>query len=134
MFSLLRQCMRVSTACVLITIFGVPVNLIAQAHVVTPSDLQQATVAAQQTRQRNLETVSGFLSSATAEKAMRSAHLQPEQVRQGVATLSDAELAQLAVRAQKTQADFAAGTLSDRDLLLIVLGIAALVLIIVAVR
>ena len=109
-------------------------NLIAQAHVVTPSDLQQATVAAQQTRQRNLETVSGFLSSATAEKAMRSAHLQPEQVRQGVATLSDAELAQLAVRAQKTQADFAAGTLSDRDLLLIVLGIAALVLIIVAVR
>jgi hypothetical protein len=134
MFSLLRQCMRVSTACVLITILGVPLNLVAQAHVVTPSDLQQATVAASQTRQRNLETLTDFLSSSAAQKAMRSAHMQTEQVRQGVASLSDAELAQLAVRAQKTQADFAAGTLSDRDLLLIVLGIAALVLIIVAVR
>jgi hypothetical protein len=48
--------------------------------------------------------------------------------------LSDAELAQLASRADKAQADFVAGTLSDRDLLLIILGIAALVLIIIAVR
>lgn len=134
MFSLLRQSIRVSTACVLITIFGVPMNLMAQAHVVSPSDLQKATVAATQARQQNLEAVTNFLSSATAEKAMRSAHMQPEQVRQGVASLSDAELAQLAVRAQTAQANLAAGTLSDRDLLLIVLGIAALVLIIVAVR
>ena len=134
MFSLLRQCIRVSTGCVLITIFGVPMNLMAQAHVVSPSDLQKATVAATQARQQNLEAVTNFLSSATAEKAMRSAHMQPEQVRQGVASLSDAELAQLAVRAQTAQANLAAGTLSDRDLLLIVLGIAALVLIIVAVR
>jgi hypothetical protein len=134
MFSLLRQCIRVSTACVLITIFGVPTNLMAQAHVVSPSDLQQATVAATQARQQNLEAVTNFLSSSPAEKAMRSAHMQPEQVRQGVASLSDAELAQLAARAQTAQANLAAGTLSDRDLLLIVLGIAALVLIIVAVR
>jgi hypothetical protein len=91
-------------------------------------------VAATQARQQNLEAVTNFLSSAPAEKAMRSAHMQPEQVRQGVASLSDAELAQLAARAQTAQANLAAGTLSDRDLLLIVLGIAALVLIIVAVR
>ena len=42
--------------------------------------------------------------------------------------------AQLASRAEKAQADFAAGNLSDRDLLIIVLAVAALVLIIVAVR
>jgi hypothetical protein len=48
--------------------------------------------------------------------------------------LSDAELAQLAQRANTAQADFAAGTLSDRDLLLILVGIAVIVLIIVAVR
>ena len=65
---------------------------------------------------------------------MRSAHMQPEQVQQGVPNLSDQELAQLASRAQKAQADFAAGSLSDRDLLIILLAIAALVLIIVAVR
>ena len=38
------------------------------------------------------------------------------------------------MRSQKAQADFAAGTLSDRDLIIILLAIAALVLIIVAVR
>jgi hypothetical protein len=55
-------------------------------------------------------------------------------VKQGVATLSDQELAQLAARADKAQADFAAGTLSDRDLIIIILAVAALILIIVAVR
>jgi hypothetical protein len=57
-----------------------------------------------------------------------------EQVKHAVSTLSDAELAQLATRADKAQADFAAGTLSDRDLIIILVAIAALILIIVAVR
>jgi hypothetical protein len=48
--------------------------------------------------------------------------------------LSDAEVAQLASRSDKLKDDFAAGTLSDRDLLIIIVGIAALILIIVAVR
>jgi hypothetical protein len=56
------------------------------------------------------------------------------QVKNAVSSLSDAELAQLAARAQTVQADFAAGRLGDRDLLIIILAIAALVLIIVAVR
>jgi hypothetical protein len=55
-------------------------------------------------------------------------------VKKAVASLSDAELAQLASRAQKAQADFAAGHLSDRDLIIILVVIAALILIIVAVR
>jgi hypothetical protein len=134
MLALLRQSIRVSTACLLIAVFGVPQNLMAQAHIVSPSDLQQAAVAATQARQRNIETVRNLLSSAAAEKAMRSAHIQPEQVQRGVSNLSDQEVAQLASRAEKAQADFAAGNLSDRDLLIIVLAVAALVLIIVAVR
>jgi hypothetical protein len=134
MLSFLQQCVRVSTACVLITVFSVPQSLMAQAHIVSPSELQKAAVAATQTRLRNIQTIRNFLASSSAEKAMRSAHMQPEQVRQGVANLSDQELAQLASRAEKAQADFAAGTLSDRDLLIILLAVAALVLIIVAVR
>jgi hypothetical protein len=60
--------------------------------------------------------------------------MDTQQVKTAVSTLSDQELAQLAARADKAQADFAAGTLSERDLILIILGIAVLVLIIVAVR
>jgi hypothetical protein len=106
----------------------------ATAHVVSPSDLQKEMLVSAQARQRNLETVRGFLSSEQASKAMHSAHVNPEQVKNSVASLSDAELAQLATRAQKAQADFAAGSLSSRDLLLVILGVVALILIIVAVR
>ena len=136
MLSLVRQSARVVTACVLVTIFAVPPSLLAQAqiHVVSPADMHHATVAASETRQHNLDTVSNFLSSPAAQIALTSAHMDSAKVKAAVSSLSDEELAQLASRANKAQADFAAGNLTDRDLLIILLAVAALVLIIVAVR
>ena len=131
-----KQLSRVATAFVLAAVFALPQSLVAEgaAHVVSPSDLQQAAVRASTVRQQNVEQVRQFFSSEKARKALHSAHMNPEQVKNGVAMLDDAELAQLASRAQKTQAGFAAGTLSDRDLIIILVAIAALILIIVAVR
>jgi hypothetical protein len=40
----------------------------------------------------------------------------------------------MAARTHKAQKDFAAGNLTDRDLVLVILGLVALILIIVAVR
>jgi len=60
--------------------------------------------------------------------------MDPGRVKAAVPTLSDQELAQIASRAEKAQADFAAGTIGNRDLLLILVAIAVLILIIVAVR
>jgi len=134
MLSLLRQFVRCAAACILIANFAVPKSLIAETHLVTPTELQKATVAASQARQQNIETVRNFFSSTAAEKALRSAHMNPEQVKKAVSGLSDEEVAQLANRATKAQADFVAGNLTDRDLIIIILAIAALVLIIVAVR
>jgi hypothetical protein len=114
--------------------FAVPQSLLAQSHVVTPSDLRKASVAASQVRERNLGTVRQFLSSEKAQTALKSAHMDPEQVKTAVSSLSDQDLAQLAARSQKAQADFAAGDLSERDLIIILIAIAALILIIVAVR
>jgi len=136
MLDALKQFARGSVACVLITIFAVPGNLMAEAgaHLVSPADLQKAAVNASQTRQHNLETLRTFLSSERAQKALKSANMDPQQVKNAVSSLSDADLAQLAARADKAQTDFAAGNFSDRDLILIILAIAILVLIIVAVR
>ncbi len=134
MCSQLRQWFHAATACLLVAILIFPSNLLAQSHVVSPSELQKQVVSASQLRQRNLETVRQFLSSPAAEKALKTARMDLTQVKNAVSTLSDGELAQLASRAQKAQDDFAAGDLSERDLLLIILGIAALILIIVAVR
>jgi hypothetical protein len=130
----LKQSARAVIACILVTVFAVPPSLLAQAHVASPADLHQATLAATQARRKNLEAVRQFFSSDMAQKALRSARMDPVQVTNAVSTLSDAELAQLASRAQKAQADFAAGDLSDRDLIIIILAVAALILIIVAVR
>ena len=132
----LRQSPRVVVAFVLAAIFALPQNLLAETatHVVSPSELQQAVVKASTARQQNRDEVQQFFSSERAQQALKAAHINPEQVKTAVSTLDDAELAQLASRVQKTQADFAAGTLSDRDLIIILVAIAALILIIVAVR
>jgi hypothetical protein len=132
----MKQLFRVATAFVLAAVFALPQKLVAEgaAHVVSPADLQRAAVQASNLRQQNVEQVRQFFSSEKAEKALRSAHMNPEQVKNAVSTLDDAELAQLAQRTQKAQADFAAGTLSDRDLIIILVAVAVLILIIVAVR
>ena len=129
-----RQSVRRLVALVLFTVFIVPVGLMAQSHVVSPADLQHQAVAASQVRQHNLDTVQNFLSTPVAEKAMKSAKVDPQQVKSAVSTLSNDELAQLAAKADKAQADFAAGNLTEHDLVLIILAVVVLVLIIVAVR
>ena len=131
-----KQSLRAVTACVLVTIFAIPQTLFAQAaaHVVSSAELRKAALDASRVRQQNLETLKEFFSSEKAQQALKSAHTDPERVKNAVASLSDAELAQLASRAHRARADFAAGTLSDRDLIIIIVAIAALILIIVAVR
>ena len=132
--SLMRQFVRVATACTLAVVFTIPQGALAQSHVVSPAELQSAVVASTQARQRNVETIRQFVSSPTAEKALKAAHIDAKQVKDAVSRLGDQELAQLAARSSKAQADFAAGTLSNRDLIIILVAIAALILIIVAVR
>ena len=132
----LSQLVRAVTACVLVTIFAVPQSLFAQAaeHVVSPTELKKAAVDASRARQQNLESLHAFFSSEKARQALKSVHADPKQVNNAIASLSDDELARLASRVRKAQADFAAGKLSDRDLIIILVAIAALILIIVAVR
>lgn len=126
------QFLRVLSAVLLIVVAAFPV--MADTHVVSGADLQKEMVATSQARQHNLETVQQFVSSEIAQKALKSAKIDPQQVKTAISTLSAEELAQLASQAEKAQADFAAGTISDRDLIIIILAVVALVLIIVAVR
>jgi dihydrodipicolinate reductase len=136
MHSDLKQYARSLMAAALVAVFAIPNNAVAQAanHVVSPSDLAKATVDASQQRQQNIDTLNQFFSSEKAQRALESAHMNPQQVQKAVSGLSDEELAQLSSRASKAQSDFAAGNFSDHDLLIILVCIAALVLIIVAVH
>jgi len=123
---------RISAASLLAAIFLVPQNLAAEVHVVSPSELEQQALSLSREREKNLEIVNRFFSSPTAAKAMGMVHADPNQVKVGVSRLSDPELARLAERAQKAQADFAAGNITDRDLLVILIAALVLVVIILA--
>jgi hypothetical protein len=128
--------LRGVAACAALTLIPIPQSLTAQEpdHLVSPSALQNATVDASRSAQRNRDTLDRFFSSDKATKALEASHMNPQQIRSAVAALNDQELAQLASRASKAQSDFAAGNITDRDLLIILVAVAALILIIVAVR
>lgn len=104
----------------------------APQHLVTPGQLQQSAVNASQARQHNIEQVQKFLSLPQAQKAFQQAHVNPEQVKKAVSGLSDQELAQLSQRSTKAQRDFAAGAISNDELIIILLGVILLVVIIIA--
>ena len=127
------QFLRVLAASLLLAVFSTTA-VAGDTHIVSGADLQKELVAASRAQQRNLEAVQQFVSSGKAQKAIKSAGIDPQQVKTTVSQLNAEELAQLAARAEKAQADFAAGALSDRDLILIILGVIVLILIIVAVR
>ena len=127
------QVLGLFLAGVLIAVAATPL-VATETHVISAADLQKEMVVKSQVKQHNLETLEAFVSSEKAQKALKTAKMDPQQVKTAVSMLTSEELAELAPKAEKAQADFAAGTLSERDLILILIGIAVLVLIIVAVR
>ena len=128
----LWQSIRLLAACFLLTL--ATTSILAQTHVVSHADIHKELVSAAQTRRQNLGKIKRLFSSDETRKALEASQISPERVETAVETLSDEELARLASRADKLDQDFAAGRLSNRDLLIIIVGIAALILIIVAVR
>lgn len=115
--------------------FGAPVLQAQQAeHAVSSEALRQDVQKSAEARQANETAVRQLLATDAAQKVMQSSHVEYKKVDEAVSQLSDEDLARLADRSREVQNDFAAGNISDRDLLIIVLCIAALVLIIVAVR
>ena len=127
---------KLSCASVLLFSIAVaaPQSMVAQNHVVSPGDIQNDVSNASAARQQNQKQVEDFLSSQEAQRAMKSAKIDPQQVTSAISQLNDAELASLAARSAKAQRDFAAGNIDNHDLLIILVAIAVLILIIVAVR
>ena len=116
------------------TLMTVPQGAIAQDHAVSPAEIQRDLQAASAAHKKQLAQVESFLSTAKAKKALSQAHIDYQQVHAAVQSLNDDELARVASRVDQAQKDFAAGNLTDRDLLIVLLAVAVLVLIIVAVR
>ncbi len=126
---------------VLVWVLAVAISLVgatslraADEHVVSPADLHAATLASAQTRQQNLDKVQKFLSAKPVRQALQSARLDPARVQKAAPTLSDQELARLASKADKAQADFAAGALTNEQLTYIAIALGAAVIVLIATR
>ena len=113
---------------------GVPAGAQDKQHVVSLSDLNKDAVRPAQTRLSNEEAVRTLLSSDQAQKALKSAHLDYQKVDKAVGQLSDEDLAKLAERSRQDQNDFAAGRISDRDLLWIILIAIGIIVLALALR
>jgi len=124
-----KMCVPVLTIALLAGLAGVAARAQDQQHVVSLSDLNKDAARPAQTRQANEEAVRTLLSSETAQKALKSSNLEYQKVDKAVGQLNDEDLAKLAARSRQAQNDFAAGRISDRDLLwIIVIALAIIVL------
>jgi CHASE3 domain sensor protein len=124
-----RTFTRILFAATLPLLVASPVLRAQDTHLVSPDQLQQQVQSASAMRQANIDSLTRFLSTPTAEKAMRDAKVSPLQVRTAIPTLSDQELANLSQRASTAQQAFAAGTLSNNDLLIIILILVVVILV-----
>lgn len=100
-------------------------------HVVSLSELSKDSAAPTEARQANEAAVRQLFSSEQGQKALKSANIDYAKVDKAVGQLSDEDVAKLAGRSRRVEKDFAAGRLSDRDLLIIVI-IGVLIIALVA--
>jgi hypothetical protein len=104
-------------------------------HVVSIQDLNRDAGRPAEARQANEASLRQLFSSPQAQQALKSANIDYSKVDKAVGQLSDEDTAKLAARSRQLQDNFAggkAGSLSDRDLLIIII-IAVLVIALVAV-
>ena len=127
--------LRAVLAGALVVLLTVPVDSYAatdqQGHLVSPQAMQDQLARSAADRQKNIETVKRFFSTPIADKAIRDAHYDPEQVQRAIPTLSDQELANLAARSNQVQQEFVAGRLTKTELGLIAVAFVVLIIVII---
>jgi len=113
-----------------------PANLQAQEkHVVSSQELHKEAVRPAEARGANEAALRQLFSSEQAQQALKSVNIDYSKLDKAVGQLSDEDLAKLAARSREAQNNFSggrAGSLSDRDLLIIII-IAVLVIALIAV-
>lgn len=106
-----------------------------QKHVVSVDEFTKDAAQPAETRQANEAALRQLFSSDQVQQALKSANIDYGKVDKAVGQLSDDDLARLAERSRQLQNNFAAGragSLSDRDLLIILI-IAILLIALIAV-
>jgi hypothetical protein len=129
-----KMCVSIVAMALLFGFAGVAARAQDKQHVVSLSELNKDAARPAETRQSNEEAVRTLLSSEQGKRALKSANLDYQKVDKAVGQLGDEDLAKLAARSRQAQSDFAAGRISDRDLLWIILIAIVIIVLAVALR
>ena len=129
----MRKCLCLCLSVVLGSPFIASQNVFAEEHVVSSGELRQRLQAASGKREQNLAQFDKLLSHDSVRGALETARLNPGQVRNAAAMLTDDELSRLADRSAKVERDLAAGSLTNQQLTYIVIALATAVIILVIV-
>jgi len=131
-----KWCGRALAVILLPCFAAIPARMQAQdKHVVSSQELSKDVARPAESRGANEAALRQLFSSEQAQQALKSAKIDYSKVDKAVGQLSDEDVAKLAARSQQIHDNFAAGragSLSDRDLLIIII-IAVLVIALVAV-
>lgn len=117
-------------------VFLVSVGISAHAqdkpHVVCLGELNKDSARSAETRASDEGAVRELLFSERGQKALQSEHIEYKQIDKAISQLNEEELAELAQRSRKAQADFAAGRISNTLIVVIVAAVAAVVILAVS--
>jgi hypothetical protein len=128
-----RACSILLAVC-LVTVGSPPLGAQQKDHAVSSDQLRIDVQKSAAARQANEAAVREMFASEAGKKALNSAGIDYQRVDQAISQVNDEDLARMADRSHEVQKDFAAGRMSDRDLIIILLVAVALILIIIAVR
>jgi hypothetical protein len=118
----------------LVCVWSVPARAQDKEHAVTSSQLRSDLQKAAENRQADEAAVREMFATDAGKQALKSAGIEYQKVDQAISQVNDEELARLADRSRDVQKNFAAGRMSDRDLLIIIVIAVILIVVIVAVR
>jgi hypothetical protein len=102
----------------------------ADAHVVSPEQLSAALSTSAEQRATDLATLDAFLGTPAAVSAAQQVGVSLDGARTGVTSLSDAEIHDLAQRADLLSHDPVAGLDADVNQLLVVFLVVAIVILV----
>jgi hypothetical protein len=106
----------------------------ADKHVVSLGELNKDAAGPSQTRRANEAEIRQLFATIDGQKALKTANVDYAKIDRAVSSMSDEDVARISERARAIDRDFAAGNLSDHDLLVILVVALIVIILIVVLR
>jgi hypothetical protein len=106
----------------------------ADKHVVSLGELNKDAAGPAEARRTNEAEIRHLFATIDGQKALKTANVEYAKIDRAVSSMSDEDVARISNRAREIDRDFAAGNLTDHDLLVILIVALIVIILIVVLR